>query len=254
MKGSATAMPPPPAMPAISKPRVLIIDDEPVVAAALRATLDRAGMLTEIADSGAAAMALVWRFAPEIVLVDLTLPDTSGIDLIRWFRANYACGLIVVTGNEQEAERIVGLEIGADDYVNKPPAMRELVARVRALHRRVMARATPPPPPPPARPTTLLIGRVSIDLRLHRAADAAGRAIDVTAAEFATLRVLIEAGGQAVSREELSLRVLRRPWRAEDRSVDQLIFQLRNKITPADKDHAIIQTIRGAGYRLVVPA
>jgi len=242
----------------IIQQRVLIVEDEPAVATALQSALDRAAMVTAWADTGARATDLALSFLPHIVLIDLELPDMNGIELIGWMREHHDCGLIVVTGNEEEAERIIGLEIGADDYINKPPATRELVARVRALFRRVAGRIGEQPGDG-ARDTrrmaqgVLLIGNVTIDLYQRRATTSSGQDIDITAAEYSVLSALVDAGGEPVSRDTLSRLALRRPWRAEDRSIDQLVFLLRSKIMPGEKKHHFIQTVRGAGYRLVLP-
>ena len=241
-------------------PRVLLVEDDTAVAASLRLVLDHSGMITDWAGTGAAAKALVTTFNPNIVLVDLELPDTNGIALIRWFMDNHRCGIIVVTGNPEPTERIVGLELGADDYINKPPSTRELVARIRAVHRRIAgqhahgpadgaedANATKEPP------GELVLGGITLDLARHLAVNAAGRPIDITAAEFAVLAVLAAPLGETVSRDRLSEAALRRPWRPEDRSIDQLIFLLRTKLFPDGTGQHIIQSVRGVGYRLVLP-
>jgi DNA-binding response OmpR family regulator len=239
-------------------PRILLVEDDAAVAASLRIVFGRSGMVTDWAGTGAAAMALVKSFDPHIVLVDLELPDTSGIEVIRWLTANHACGIIVLTGNPEAAERIVGLELGADDYISKPPVTRELVARVRAVLRRVIGHRTVHPMGPAtareAPRTTIVIGAVTVDLALRQAVNAEGVTIDLTAAEFAVLEVLANPVGETVFRDRLSEIVLRRPWRPEDRSVDQLIFMLRSKMSPEGEGHRFIQTVRGAGYRLVLPA
>jgi DNA-binding response OmpR family regulator len=193
---------------------------------------------------------------PDVVLVDLDLPDTYGVHLIGWLSNLQDCGIIVVSGRSEEAERIVGLELGADDYIAKPPQLREMVARIRAVHRRshhrAMARgdvraAAAAPVMHPVR-----VGPWRIDLQRRGVSDEDGRPLAVTAAEFAALQELVLAGGQPVSRERLSETALRRPWRAEDRSIDQLIFSLRRKLGDGDGGSRMIQSVRGAGYILIV--
>jgi two-component system OmpR family response regulator len=236
------------------RPRVLLIEDDTAVATALRLVLDRSSMITEWAATGAAARELTRSFLPDIVLVDLELPDANGMDLIRWLQENHDCGKIILTGNPEAAERVIGLEIGADDYMQKPPPVRELIARIRAVHRRTRGRRTGEQVAAPARPGGhYQVGSATIDLPMRRVVDAANRVIELTSAEFGVIEVLIAAQGQPVSRDVLSEKVLRRPWRAEDRSVDQLVFQVRTKLVPEDKDHLVIQTVRGAGYRLILP-
>ena len=212
-------------------------------------------MRTAWAKTGAQAFELKRSFMPDVVLVDLELPDTNGVALIGWLANLHDCGIIVVSGRSEEAERIVGLELGADDYIAKPPQLREMVARIRAVHRRSHLRAAargenrPPPPPPPTTP--LLIGPWRLDLQRRALTSEDGKQLTITAAEFAALQELALANGQPVSRERLSEIALRRPWRPEDRSIDQLIFSLRRKLGDGDSGARLIQSVRGAGYILV---
>jgi two-component system OmpR family response regulator len=239
-------------------PRVLLIEDNPSVAETLRKFIERSGMRTAWAQTGAKAIELKRTFAPDVVLVDLELPDTNGVALIGWLADLQDCGIIVVSGRGEEAERIVGLELGADDYIAKPPQLREMVARIRAVHRRSHlraaargeARAAAPAVVAPVSPPTQ-VGSWSVDLQRRAVTDGNGKALGITAAEFAALQELLLAGGQPVSRERLSEAALRRPWRAEDRSVDQLIFSLRRKLGDGDGGSRMIQSVRGAGYILV---
>jgi two-component system OmpR family response regulator len=233
--------------------RVLIIDDDPSIAQTLSNALHANSMATLRVSSGAEALDQVATFAPHVALLDLSLPDINGIDLISRLRARHDCGIIIITGNHAEAERIVGLEVGADDYLNKPPPLRELVARIRAVRRRVAAGpASAAPPELPHPPTRRYrVGSLSVDLGQSRVTASDGRVVIVTGTEFEVLRMLLLAEGRPVSRRAISLEVLRREWHAEDRSVDQLIFQLRAKLVPEDRDHVVIQTIRSEGYRMV---
>jgi DNA-binding response OmpR family regulator len=213
----------------------------------MQAFLEKSGMRTAWAQTGAQAHDLKHRFCPDVVLVDIELPDTSGHALIQWlFRLN-DCGIIVVSTHGAVAERIAGLELGADDYIAKPPQLRELVARIRAVHRRARLRTATDPTP---RQPTLTIGTYRLNMQRRLVTDHTGREIPVTAAEFNALATLIAAAGQPVSRERLSEIALRRPWRAEDRSVDQLIFSIRRKLSDGDGAARLIRSVRGAGYLL----
>nr|WP_283949827.1 response regulator transcription factor [Limobrevibacterium gyesilva] len=229
-------------------PRVLVIEDHPDVARVMLNMLARSGMQTAWASCGAQAMQLKRSFNPQVALVDLELPDTSGIVLIQWLASEGDCGIIVVSGLSDEADRVVSLEVGADDYIAKPPKPRELVARIRAVHRRIDERTRRPAAA--SRPASLLIGDARVDLDGRLALDASGRHIDITAAEFAALDLLVAARGAPVSREHLSEGALRRAWQAEDRSVDQLIFGLRRKLAGDEAGRRLIRTIRGTGYSL----
>jgi len=229
-------------------PRVLLIEDNAAVAETIRRFLERSGMRTAWAPTGARGMELKKSFAPDVVLVDLELPDTNGVALIGWLSQEQDCGIIVVSGRSEETERVVGLELGADDYIAKPVQLREIVARIRAVHRRTHARA-------PVRTTRSghavhYVGPYRIDLHRRLVSDAADRPVLLTGAEFAALQTLLEAAGEPVSRERLSEAALRRPWRPEDRSIDQLIFSLRRKLADDDRGQRLIQSVRGAGYIL----
>lgn len=234
----------------LSNPRVLLIEDDEAVAQAMVRSIERSGMSVAFASTGAQGMAMKSSFKPDIVLVDLELPDTNGVDLIAWFAEQRSCGIIVVSGMGEEAHRVVGLDLGADDYIVKPPRMREMIARIRAVHRRVNRREETKQSPRPR--DTFVVGPIRINVVLRTVTTEDGQRITLTSAEFTLLEVLASAAGQAVSRDTLSEAALRRPWRPEDRSVDQLVFSLRQKL-PADEGGALIHSIRGAGYLLRAP-
>ncbi len=235
----------------LTNPRVLLIEDDEAVAQAMVRGIERAGMSVALATTGAKGMALRASFKPDVVLVDLELPDANGVDLIGWFAENKSCGVIVVSGMGEEADRIVGLELGADDYIVKPPRMREMIARIRAVHRRIN-RKEEPKLSPRAR-DSFVVGPIRINLLLRTVTTTDGKRIALTSAEFTLLEVLANANGQAVSRDTLSETALRRPWRPEDRSVDQLVFSLRQKLPVDEGGGALIHSIRGAGYLLRAP-
>lgn len=235
-----------------SNPRILLIEDDEAVAQSFMRGFERAGMLVAWASTGSQGIAMKVSFRPDVVLVDLTLPDVSGVSLIARLAEGRDCGVIVVSGTGEEADRIVGLELGADDYISKPPAMREMIARIRAVHRRVASRQVQPSAAPVAA-TLLEVGPIRINLQHRTVHTKDGRRLPLTSAEFAALETLAAAAGQPVSRDRLSEAALRRAWRAEDRSVDQLVFNLRQKL-PADEDGTmLIQSIRGSGYWLRAP-
>jgi DNA-binding response OmpR family regulator len=237
----------------ISNPKVLLIEDNPAVAETLQRFIERSGMRTAWAQTGAAAIELKRTFLPDVVLVDLELPDTNGVSLIGWLSQMQDCGIIVVSGRGEESERIVGLELGADDYIAKPPQLREMVARIRAVHRRAQGRGQARAAAPPVQ-TSFIAGEFRIDTARHSVIGPDGNNVALTAAEFTALQTLLEAGNQPVSRERLSEAALRRPWRAEDRSIDQLIFSLRRKLGDGERGQRMIQSVRGAGYILIPDA
>jgi two-component system OmpR family response regulator len=240
-------------------PRVMLIEDDQDVALVLQRYFQRSGIHTDVANTGAEAVALKSIVLPDVVLVDLELPDVDGSALIRWLREQHDCGIIVVSGSADEATRVRSLELGADDYVTKPPGFPELVARVRAVHRRVAEREIPTVTNAsvtvtngkkhPNR-TTAAVGEFAVDLHAHQVRDPAGKPVNLTAAEFAVLAALIDANGEPVARDRLSEIALHRPGHAEDRGVDQLIFGLRQKLSTPDHRRRFIQSVRNAGYRL----
>ncbi len=240
--------------------RVLIIEDQADVAQALKLVIERDGMQTAWAATGAAAVELMASFDPHVALVDLGLPDTNGLMLIRWLVAKAHCGIIVVSGQTDEADCVAALEIGADDYVAKPPSVRELVARIHAVYRRAVSRRLAPttaepvatPMPRPHNRPVMTIGHARVDLARRQAVSHTGEDIHLTSAEFTVLEMLVDAGGAAVSREKLFAVALRRPMHFEDRAIDQIIFALRRKLAQGEAGRRLIQSIRGQGYSLLL--
>lgn len=233
-------------------PRVMVVEDDPDIAMVMQRYFRRSGIHADLAHTGAEAVALKPAVNPDVVLVDLELPDVDGSTLIRWLKEQHDCGIIVVSGFRDEANRVLSLELGADDFVTKPPSLRELVARIRAVHRRVSERimlAATGARRAPER-TTADIGGFVVDLLARQVRDPAGKPVNVTAAEFAVLAALIEARGEPVPRERLSEIALHRPGHSEDRGVDQLIFGLRQKLSAPGDRRRLIQSVRNAGYLL----
>jgi DNA-binding response OmpR family regulator len=244
---------------------VLVVEDEPDVAKTICLFIERSGMRAFWAKDGAEAVEAKRNFAPDVVLVDMHLPDTNGVSLIPWLARGGDCGIIVVSGSSEEAERIVGIELGADDYVTKPPSLRELVARIRAVHRRVMPRAAQAAGDPTrvdasaAQPASssgglddiVAVGAVRIDMRRREVVDDAGTRTPLTSAEIRALKVLLERNGEPVSRDQLCEAALHRKLGFEDRSVDQLILNIRRKLSRSDESgRRLISSVRGAGYAL----
>jgi DNA-binding response OmpR family regulator len=238
--------------------RVLVIEDDVEIAVTIQRALQKSGMRAAMAHTGADAVALKPTFEPQVVLVDLDLPDVDGDTLIRWLVEQRDCGIIVVSGHDDEARRVLSLELGADDYVTKPPNLRELVARIRSVHRRSIWAAyrrsleLNNAPKSGGDRQLITVGSFVFDRQLRQIRDRKGYRVDVTAAEFAVMSALIDAKGLPVAREQLSEIALRRPWRPEDRGVDQLIFGLRRKLPASADGHGLIQSIRNAGYALVL--
>ncbi len=227
--------------------RVLIVEDTFSVASLLDHALSLEGMLTEVATSGADAMRRKPLFRPDVVLLDLGLPDVDGFELMQRFVEDDDCGLIVVTANDGEGTRIAGLETGADDYIVKPPMLKELAARIRAVHRR-LSRPEGEQAPAPVQGT-----RIILDAAQRTMTGPSQVTTPLTEAEFAALECLLEADGASVSREWLGKIALKRTLSSDDRSVDQLVLKLRRKLALHGIGERAILSSRGTGYMVPEP-
>jgi DNA-binding response OmpR family regulator len=226
---------------------LLLIDDDETVTRVLTSYMERCGMACRTARTAAQAMAEVAANPPSVVLVDLGLPDAHGVDLVSWLAQRGDCGIIVVSGAGAEADRIVGIELGADDYVVKPPSLRELVARIRAVHRRRL-QGTPADAPPASAREHVDLGDCAVCIETAAVRDAAGEPVHLTGAERKVLELLLAAGREPVSKAALCAGALRRPLGAEDRAIDQIILALRRKLGAGGRE--AIVSVRGAGYVL----
>ena len=222
--------------------RVLIVEDEPDIRELLAFNLEREGYLVTRASTGAEALRQVRSARPDLVVLDLMLPEIDGLEVCRRLRADSATAglpVIMVTAKGDEVDRVVGLELGADDYVVKPFSPKEVLARVRAVLRR--SRATVPSVP-------LAVGGIALDDATHQAT-VGGQPLALTPKEFDLLRALLEARGRVLSREFLLDRVwgYARAGEIESRTVDVHVRRLRAKLgTEGDR----ILTVKNVGYRL----
>jgi two-component system response regulator CpxR len=215
--------------------RILVVEDDVPLAQMLEEYLTPEGFSVALLHDGAdVATARLEDF--DLIVLDLMLPNRSGFDLLRDIRKTSELPVILLTARDTETDRVVGLELGADDYVPKPFKPRELVARMRAVLRRSGRHEAPSP--------KLRVGEVELDPRA-RTAMAAGRLLDLTSAEFALLERLLQRAGNAVSRDELAQAALGRAVSAGlDRNVDTLVSKLRRKLGDEDS----IKTVRNVGY------
>ena len=213
--------------------RVLVVEDDPAVAEPLLAGLRRNGI---DADHVAyASQVIAAAQGVDVVLLDLGLPDGDGLDVLRELRRTSDVPVIIATARGDETDRIVGLELGADDYVVKPFSVRELAARVRAVSRRRRVESN------------LDTGRLIVDRNRHQVL-LDGEPVELTAKEFDLLAVLAEEPGRAVTRQELFSRVWDPVWIGTGKTLDVHVASLRKKLGSAD----LIETVRGVGYRLAV--
>ena len=217
--------------------RILVVEDEDAIAEPLVDGLRREGFDVDRAATGAAALDV--SLHPDLVLLDLRLPDVDGLDVCRELRRRSAVPIIVVTARGEESDRVVGLELGADDYVVKPFGARELIARIRAVMRRTAAR--------PQGDETLRVGALVVDVRARRA-QLGGRELELTPKEFDLLAALAGDAGAAISRRRLLEEVWETTWYGSSKTIDVHVAALRRKLG----DPGLIETVRGVGFRLHV--
>ena len=219
--------------------RVLIIEDEMQLARVLQAYLEKAGFEVRTAYRGDTGLEWFYREKPDVVLLDLNLPGMDGLDVARAIRRAGDTPMIMMTARVEEADQLVGLELGADDYVTKPFSPRVLVARVRALLRRAQAAPTP---------RRIRVDDIEIDLDAHTVTRA-GEPIHLTPTEFRLLVALARQPGRAFTREQLLQALQDAPFVGYERTVDAHIKNLRAKLEPDPKHPRYIETVFGVGYR-----
>jgi two-component system phosphate regulon response regulator OmpR len=242
--------------------RVLIVEDDRDVRTMLAEYLGEAGFEVAQADSGGAMRTALAAAVPHVVLLDVRLPGEDGLALARFLRERYDLGIIMVTAAGEVVDRIVGLEMGADDYVAKPFDLRELLARLKSVMRRVQARtAAAPAEAAPAAPaagqapsTRLPIGRCFLDMKSHQLFDRDGAEVAITTMEFDLLKAFVDHPNQVLSRDRLLTLTRNREWEPFDRSIDIRIARVRRKVEEDPENPKAIRTVRGAGYMYVPTA
>jgi two-component system, OmpR family, response regulator len=228
-----------------------VLDDEPEITQLIARYLGAQGFRVSQVQRGTELMALMRSDAPALVLLDLGLPGEDGFAIARQLREHHRVGLVIVSGRGEAIDKVVGLEVGADDYVTKPFDLRELLARIRAVLRRMEGSALPPP-------TTAAEGfRVAgwrVEVAARRVADAAGKEVALTGGEFDLLVTFCRHPARVLSRDFLLDATRGREAGPFDRTIDVQVGRLRRKLE-ADPEHpSIIKSVRGAGYLLAVPA
>jgi two-component system response regulator RegX3 len=231
--------------------RILIVEDERSIAEPFARLLRREGFDTTVAGTAAEALTAARETEPDLVLLDLALPDGDGRDVCRILRAERDVPVIMVTARGTETDRIVGLEIGADDYVVKPFSGAEVIARIRAVLRRAgPAAGTGPAAAPPPEP--LRFGDLEVDLAA-RTATLGGDALELSRKEFDLLAELARNAGRVVTREDLMSRVWDENWFGSTKTLDVHMGWLRRKLGDAAADPRYIHTVRGVGFRFAAP-
>jgi two-component system response regulator RegX3 len=234
------------------QPRVLVVEDEPSFVDALTSGLRREGFVVEVAVDGVEALRRFEQHQPDLVLLDLMLPKLSGLDVCRELRSRSPVPIIMLTARDAELDTVVGLEMGADDYVTKPYRLRELVARIRAALRRAAARAEAGGGGGQGGAPVLEVGDVSLDPERHEVR-VRGAEVALARKEFELLELLLRNAGRVLTRDALMYHVWGSDYVGETRTIDTHVKRLRAKIEDDPGRPARITTIRGVGYRYEVP-
>ena len=228
--------------------RILVIDDDAELCELLGEYLGQEGFVVESVSDGAAGLERTLSAVHALVVLDVMLPEMNGFDVLRRIRERSKVPVLMLTARGDDVDRIVGLEMGADDYLPKPFNPRELVARIRAVMRR--AAASEVSPESPDRPECVRVGDVELSPQT-RVVRRGGEVVELTSVEFSLLEVLLRSAGAVVSREELSGSALGRKLSAYDRSVDVHMSSLRRKLGHRVGEMERIKNIRGVGYMYV---
>jgi len=256
-RGAASAPTEDPSAPAPTLPVLLVVDDEPELRGLLAEYFGRQGFVVKTAEHAAQARALIGQARPALALLDVNMPGENGLALARWLReAHPEVAIMMLTTAGESVDRIVGLELGADDYLPKPFELRELLARVRAVLRRTQAStaATAAAPSAPAPATQQVrFGERVLDLDQRKLFAADGSEIEITAAEFDLLALFASHPNRPLNRDQIMEQAHNRGWDVFDRSIDLRVMRLRRKIERNPDKPELIKTVRNVGY-VFVPA
>ncbi len=225
---------------------IMLVEDDPELGELVAGRLRREGFHVDIVDRGDTAITRILAAPPELVVLDIMLPGADGFEVLRRVRPDYTGPILVLTARDDELDEIVGLELGADDYMTKPVRARALVARVRALLRRAPL-AREPVTDAPLRVGSLVCDPARREVRL------AGRLLTLTTTEFDLLRYLAERAGRVVPREDLYRDVSGTEYDGLDRSIDVHVSRLRQKLGDDPRQPQWLKTVRGVGYLLATP-
>jgi DNA-binding response OmpR family regulator len=220
---------------------ILVVDDEARLVALVKAYLTEAGFRVVTASNGREALFVARQEKPDLIILDLMMPEMDGYEFLRLFRKEQDTAVIMLTARLEETDKVLGLELGADDYVTKPFSPRELAARVRAVLRRT-GKAV-------AEPAVLRYGNLVLDQAAHRLT-VDGRDVDLTPTEFALLATLMGTPGRVFNRLELLERIQGDAYAGYERTIDAHVKNLRAKIEPDPRQPRYIETVFGVGYRL----
>jgi two-component system OmpR family response regulator len=236
----------------VSAPQhLIVVDDEAGIRTLLSNYFGRHGFRVSAVASGAELLQLMQSDPAALVLLDLGLQNEDGFEVARRLRERWRCGLVFVTGRGDTVDRIVGLEIGADDYVTKPFDLRELLARVKSVLRRLQPEPGAAPDAAPDAPPRLRFEGWTLDVAARRLTDPTGADVPLTTGEFDLLHVLARHAGRVLSRDYLLEQTRRRPAGPFDRTIDVQVGRMRRKLEADPQDPRFIKSVRGVGYLFV---
>jgi DNA-binding response OmpR family regulator len=236
----------------VTKITVLVVDDQEDIRDLIDDYLSNHDYIVHTAEDGVSMRAQLGTVAPDIVILDVGLPGEDGLSLARYIRENLDIGVIMVSGAGDTMDRIIGLEVGADDYLAKPFELRELLARMKSVLRRYQREATTSASKATAITTDAYkFGECTLDTRRHQLLDQNGSDIAITSMEFDLLKVFAEHPDRPLSRDQLLDFTQNREWDPNDRSIDIRIARLRRKIEPNPDKPQVLKTVRGIGYLYV---
>jgi DNA-binding response OmpR family regulator len=234
--------------------RIFVVDDEPAAREMVGDYLRMHGFAVTLCESGASLRREMAEEPADLIVLDLNMPEEDGLSIVRDLKSRTAVPIIMLTATASPIDRVVGLELGADDYVPKPCELRELVARIRSVLRRgtaaaaASASAAPAPPRADARPTSIRFGSKWFELETHRLRDESGEEQTLTKSEYALLRAFADNPKRVLSRDRLLDLADARDPEAFDRSIDVRVNRIRKKIEPDPGQPRFIRTVRGMGY------
>lgn len=233
---------------------IVVVDDEPEIRSMLADYLGHAGFAVSTAEDGVALRQLVDAEPIDLVILDINMPGEDGLSLARFLRASTSVAIVMLTAAGEVVDRVVGLEMGADDYIAKPVDLRELLARIRAVLRRSSLRPRQASGTPASGARRVALGVCQLDLDAHRLYAADGREVPITSMEFDLLKAFADHPNQVLSRDQLLDLAHNKDWEPFDRSIDIRIARLRRKIEDDPAKPQVIKTVRGAGYIFVPSA
>lgn len=224
--------------------KILLVEDDQELGQMLSQYLAGEGINADVVSHGKRALEVINQTHYDAIILDIMLPDISGIEVLRQVRQHHRLPIIMLTAKGENIDRVIGLEMGADDYMPKPCYPRELVARLRSVMRRFEEIPTPPNNNQPLVLKELVLNPAMRSVTWQQ------KAIDLTASEFNLIELLLVAGDRVVSKDELSEKALGRTREAYDRSVDVHISNIRQKIAKTTNDQILIETVRSIGYKI----